>query len=289
MEEEVIFGFDMTEIPAEYASAGEFALLPAGRYPFTIVKVDMGANKSGIPMVTLTIRVDGNEYGITTIRDYITLTSKSGWKIVEFFKALDAPVNPATNGIIMSWDPNGLVGSGSVVELLVEDYTNKAGESKQSNKVSHYRARNTPVGPFPQQVAQQQNYSSAPAQASHVSQSQAFAQPQPVAQPTSAVYAQSAPSAQSAMLKQPIPAGYIQQGQMPQAQPQQPTGYSPQTYAAQTQPVQSPQQGISAQQLKQMYQAVNQAVQNAEPVQINAQQIAPAQVYGQQPTPGRLF
>lgn len=116
----------------------DFAVLPDGdSVRATILTVEKGHKKDGsAPQVKLTLRaISENGNGEALVRDYITMTRKSEWKLCELFSALGLRKHGET--LKMRWDIEGMTFRATV---LVDSYTGKGGDIMKSNKIKKYLA-----------------------------------------------------------------------------------------------------------------------------------------------------
>lgn len=130
---EPMLGFD-TPVVAE---VNEFALLPEGKYPFKIVDVEKGYTDnpdSKIPVNTpraiITLECDGGEVGKNKVRLYLFWTQNMMWKVAEVFISVGLTKPKET----FVPNPDLLLGTSGVVELLQESYT-KDGQERTRNTI----------------------------------------------------------------------------------------------------------------------------------------------------------
>lgn len=101
----------------------------------TVRAVERGHNKAGdTPQVMLMFYAEsiaGN--GRTIVRDYITMTRKSEWKLCELFRALG--LRQHGQELKLRWDLEGMTARAI---LSVEEYTSSFGEVRQNNKIKKY-------------------------------------------------------------------------------------------------------------------------------------------------------
>ena len=128
---------DIIDFDGEVQNDGEsFTTLPEGdEVEFTVQEIEKGRNKAGDkPQVTLKLAVQSvNGHGRTNVKDYITMTRRSEWKLCEFFTALGL----RTHGekLALRWDIVGMSGRATVT---VDSFTGKMGDTLTSNKIKHY-------------------------------------------------------------------------------------------------------------------------------------------------------
>ena len=128
---------EVIDFDGEVKNDGEaFATLPEGdEVTFTITDVEKGRNKAGDkPQVTLKLSCASvNGHGRTSVKDYITMTRKSEWKLCEFFTAVG--LRKHGEALKCRWDIVGMTGRATVT---VDSYTGKQGDILKSNKIKHY-------------------------------------------------------------------------------------------------------------------------------------------------------
>lgn len=114
----------------------EFTVLPNGdEATFKVVEVEKGRSKDGTkPQVRVRMALESvNGHGRTTLNDYITMTRKSEWKLCEFFTSLG--LRRHGERLKMRWDIVGMTGRCTVI---VEEFTGREGEKKQTNRIKKY-------------------------------------------------------------------------------------------------------------------------------------------------------
>ena len=128
-----MLGFD-TPVVAE---VNEFSLLPEGNYPFKIVDVEKGYTDnpdSKIPVNTpraiITLECDGGEVGKNKVRLYLFWTQNMMCKFSEVF--ISVGLTKPTETFVPN--PDLLLGTSGVVELLQESYT-KDGQERTRNTI----------------------------------------------------------------------------------------------------------------------------------------------------------
>ena len=128
---------EVIDFDGEVKNDGEaFVTLPEGdEVTFTITDVEKGRNKAGDkPQVTLKLSCASvNGHGRTNVKDYITMTRKSEWKLCEFFTAVG--LRKHGEALKCRWDIVGMTGRATVT---VDSYTGKQGDILTSNKIKHY-------------------------------------------------------------------------------------------------------------------------------------------------------
>lgn len=128
---------EVIDYDGEVANDGDaFTTLPEGdEVTFTITEIEKARNKDGTkPQVTVKLScVSVNGHGRTGVKDYITMTRKSEWKLCEFFTALG--LRKHGEKLALRWDIIGLTGRATVT---VDSFTGKQGDVMKSNKIKHY-------------------------------------------------------------------------------------------------------------------------------------------------------
>ena len=129
----------------EITNDGEFSgeetkILPAGNYPFEVIKVEKawfdGSDK--IPacnMAKIFLRIDGGDLGKGFCAENIYLLEKFEWKAASFLRS----VGLKKHGEPVSWRKlEHCEGETGRCKIKVEDYTNKKNERAQSNRVDKF-------------------------------------------------------------------------------------------------------------------------------------------------------
>lgn len=128
---------EVIDFDGEVSNDGEaFVTLPEGdEVTFAITEVEKGRNKAGDkPQVALKLTcVSVNGHGRTGVKDYITMTRKSEWKLCELFTALG--FRKHGEKLALRWDIIGKTGRATVT---VDKYVGKNGDALTSNKIKHY-------------------------------------------------------------------------------------------------------------------------------------------------------
>ena len=130
--------FDWNDVINGNDAAG-FALLPEGRYPFTVVKFERGehAGSDKIPpckKAVLTLDLDGGALGTTQITENLFLHSRQKWKLSQFFIAIGYLKKDEEKP--MDW--NRVPGARGWADVIVNKYKNKDGDDRQNNRVGRY-------------------------------------------------------------------------------------------------------------------------------------------------------
>jgi hypothetical protein len=110
----------------------EFKVLPAGDYPFTVIKFSREttgekAKNPGEPILVISLEVDGGANGKATVFHRILWTEKLKWKQSEFFVGIGQRAH-GDKGFVPNW--NRIVGSTGYVRLKTRMY-----EGKMQNEV----------------------------------------------------------------------------------------------------------------------------------------------------------
>lgn len=130
----------------EYTESS-FVTLPEGKYSFTVTGFERqnfnGQTRSGeatkIPpckMAVVHLLVDGGKYGTTTVDERLYLHSSMLWKLSEFFVSIGQMKGEKGETISMNW--NAVPGSTGMVEITVNEYTNKNGDKRTNNRVARF-------------------------------------------------------------------------------------------------------------------------------------------------------
>lgn len=122
--------------------AEQYSLLAAGNYPFEVMSVERGRhdgskNLPPCPKATLKLRVsgrdaDGNEC-VTTITHSLFLHSICESGLSRFFSSIG--LKKKGEQLVMRWD---IIGATGFAKVIVEDYVDKNGEPRQSNKIKYF-------------------------------------------------------------------------------------------------------------------------------------------------------
>lgn len=154
----------------------ERVLLPEGDYDFCVSKIERGRHPGSDKLpacnkAIVTITVFGAEDSID-ITENLMLCNKMEWKLSQFF--LSIGMKKHGEPLRMNW--TGAVGKKGKCHIYVDNYKNKNGEDRQSNKIGKFYAYDEDVQtvqpayqqqtyqqPVYQQPAQQQTYYQQPA------------------------------------------------------------------------------------------------------------------------------
>lgn len=125
----------------EVSDEGGFTLLPAGTYPFEVIKLEkgrfLGSEKvAECPQATVTFNVL-TDSGWAKLTDRFLLNSNWSWRYAKFFKALGFAKNPETGKMSPHW--NEIEGKQGWFKIIVSKYTSKKdGTERESNDVEAY-------------------------------------------------------------------------------------------------------------------------------------------------------
>lgn len=117
---------------------GDMTTFPAGtEVHFRITKFERGRTADGrAPLAIIRMRAtaDGH-YGVSLIRERISLTSKSTWRIAALFRSIGLLTDE--NEFTPDWD--GLVGCEGRATVTVEKWTgSRDGVERTDNKIERY-------------------------------------------------------------------------------------------------------------------------------------------------------
>ena len=118
----------------------EFVLLPEGDYPFMVQGLEKaiydGPSEKighGCPMAILKIVV-GTDDNHTSVTDKLYLSTSMEWKLGQFFRA----IGQKTHGKAYKMDWNNVIGKQGLCRIKVEDWVDREGKQRQSNKIERY-------------------------------------------------------------------------------------------------------------------------------------------------------
>lgn len=118
----------------------EYVLLPEGDYPFMIQGLEKAIYDGpslkigqGCPMAILKIVV-GTEAEHTSITDKLYLSTSMEWKLGQFFRA----IGQKTHGKSYKMDWNNVIGKQGLCRIKIEDWVDRDGNARQSNKIDRY-------------------------------------------------------------------------------------------------------------------------------------------------------
>ena len=118
----------------------EFVLLPEGDYDFTVSKIERGRHPGSEKLpacnkAIVTLTVWGQDDCIDITENFM-LCNKMEWKLSQFFLSLG--MKKHGEPLRMNW--TGAVGKKGKCHVYVDNYKNKNGEDRQSNKIKKYYA-----------------------------------------------------------------------------------------------------------------------------------------------------
>lgn len=118
--------------PTDVVSSG---VMPPGRYVMVIEEVIHEASKtSGNPMMTVDYGCyDGTGVRVGGVRDYIPLIKSTEWKLFAFLHAVGIRKSSA-----FDLDLDELYGKRCGGDVIVEEYTTTAGETREKNKATPF-------------------------------------------------------------------------------------------------------------------------------------------------------
>lgn len=128
------------EITEDGYESTETVVLPAGNYPFSVVKIEKDYHEAsaGVPdcnMAKLTIRVDGGDLGVSIVTERLYVCKKFEWKASNFLRS----VGRKKHGEPIRWSEitksQGDIGRCAVT---VEEYTTNKGERSKRNNITKY-------------------------------------------------------------------------------------------------------------------------------------------------------
>lgn len=128
----------------------EYVVLPEGTYPFTVQtferqNYDGGKKIPPCKMAVLTLSVDGGAMGAATVTERLYLHTSAQWKLSEFFHAIGQLQRDGA--VRMNWA--AVPGASGMLELGVNTYTNKDGQERTNNRVTHFLAQEKAAGAAP--------------------------------------------------------------------------------------------------------------------------------------------
>ena len=124
-----------------------YVVLPEGKYPFTVQtferqNYDGGKKIQPCKMAVLTLVVDGGAMGSATVTERLYLHTSAQWKLSEFFHAIGQLQRDGSAR--MNW--SAVPGASGMLELGVNTYTNKDGQERTNNRVTHFLAPDKAAG-----------------------------------------------------------------------------------------------------------------------------------------------
>jgi len=116
----------------------DFVLLPAGEYPFRVVRFERKrfAGSAKLPpcnRATLTLEV-GDAETSTTIMHNLFLHTRTEGLLCQFFRAIGARKH--SERVVMDWTK--VVGATGRCKVGVRDWTGKDGSTKQSSQIERF-------------------------------------------------------------------------------------------------------------------------------------------------------
>lgn len=122
--------------------AEQYTLLAPGNYPFEVMSLERGRHDGSTrlpacPKATLKLLVsgrdaDGNECA-TTVTHPLFLHSTREASLSAFFASIG--LKKKGEQLVMRWD---IIGATGFAKVIVEDYVDKNGEPRQSNKIKYF-------------------------------------------------------------------------------------------------------------------------------------------------------
>ncbi len=124
----------------EVSDEGGFVLLPAGSYPFEVIKIEKeryegGDKVAACPRAAVTLNIL-TENGWVPFTDRLLLNTKMAWRIAKFFESLGYVKNPETGKVPMRW--NEIEGKQGWLKLKVRKFVKKDGSDGEGNDVEAY-------------------------------------------------------------------------------------------------------------------------------------------------------
>lgn len=141
-EEMKVFDWDdVTELTEDQERGSvETAMLPDGKYPFEVIKVEKAWYDGGekIPpcnMAKVFMRIDGGDLGSGLVVDNIYLAEKYIWKAGAFLRAIGVRSHgdKLEFGKLLHCD-----GEKGRCEIYLDTYTGRDGNQRQSNKLRRF-------------------------------------------------------------------------------------------------------------------------------------------------------
>jgi len=130
------------EVKWDEVKESDFALLPAGEYPVTIIDIDEKSTKDGDPMWVLKMEVLEGEYAGSKIQDRIAFSPQGMWRVKLVFSRFghkcvgDEQVQPKM-----------LIGREAFVTVIMSSFIGREGNSIPTNKIPGSGYREVPL-PF---------------------------------------------------------------------------------------------------------------------------------------------
>ncbi len=120
-------------------TGGGFTILPAGEYLFAVKYMEKATSSKGHPMAKLRIGLyaaDDEEFKheLSTVGEYLTLSTASEWKLCQFFRAIAEKVHGERYK--PRWDM--VVGATGRCKVKVEKFQKRNGDWADSNKIEAF-------------------------------------------------------------------------------------------------------------------------------------------------------
>lgn len=117
----------------------EFVLLPEGDYNFKVTKFERGRHSGSEKLppcnkAILTLEIDGQDKGKTTIIHNLFLHSKCEGMLSAFFRSIGQKKHGEQ--LRMNWQ--AVTGATGRCHVFIDNYKNKNGEDRQSNKIKKF-------------------------------------------------------------------------------------------------------------------------------------------------------
>ena len=121
------------------SGSGDWTLLPAGKYPFTVLSFERGRfnGSAKLPpcnMATLKIQVDGGAQGKVTLDHRLYLHSKTEGLLSAFFESVG--LKKKDEPMRMNWA--AVPGAHGLCKLEIHEWTKKDGTPGQSNQIQKF-------------------------------------------------------------------------------------------------------------------------------------------------------
>ncbi|MGN1133788.1 MAG: DUF669 domain-containing protein [Oscillospiraceae bacterium] len=144
----------------EIVNEEQYVMLPEGDYDFTVEKVERGRHNGSEKMppcnkAIVTITVWGPEDKVNIVENFM-LCNKLEWKLSQFF--LSIGLKKHGEPLRMNW--NAVTGKKGKCHVYVDNYKDKNGNDRQSNKIRKFYAYDEDVTTIqPNNTAAQNNFS----------------------------------------------------------------------------------------------------------------------------------
>ncbi len=124
----------------------DYVLLPAGEYPFEIVKFERSRYPGGpkLPpcaMAVLTVRIDGGDKGQALLTDRLYLHTRTEGMLCAFFESIGQRAHG--QALVPRW--NEVTGSRGLCRVGVREYTTKDGSVRSVNEITRYLPQPAPT------------------------------------------------------------------------------------------------------------------------------------------------